>query len=224
MTESGAGSGDGARFRKSVGLAPDAPLLAILPGSRRSETSRLLPIISNVVRDIANQTPDLAIAIPVLAHLADDIKRAVRNWPVDVHFVTTESDKFDVFAASTAALAASGTVALELAMARTPHVTIYKMNPVTAFLARLMVKVRFANLVNILMDREVVPEMVLAKCQADLITPEISELLVDQTARNRQIEVFPEVLAKLTDGDELPSVKAARVVLDVIAEHAKLRA
>ena len=85
-----------------------------------------------------------------------------------------------------------------------------------------MVKVRFASLVNLLMDREVTPELILSRCRADLIIPKVTELLVDEAARQRQLTVFPEVLAKLTDGDHCPSVKAAKVVLDVIEEHAKL--
>jgi lipid-A-disaccharide synthase len=223
VTESGAGDGDGQAFRQSIGLDQDAPLLCVLPGSRRSETSKLLPIITQVITELKRDVPDLAVAIPVIEHVAGDIRQATKDWPVDVHMVDNEAEKFNVFAASTAALAASGTVALELALANTPHVTIYKMNPITSFMARLLVKTRYANLINILADQEIVPELVLTKCRADLIAPRIKELLVDNDVRRRQLDKFPEILSKLTNTNERPSVKAAQVVLEIIAEHVKLK-
>ncbi len=220
VLESGADQGDGAGFRRSMGISEDAKVLCVLPGSRRGETSRLLPVIRRTIELMA--MTDLTIVLPVVDAVSRQIEEAVKDWPCAVHVITGEKAKFDAFAASDAALAASGTVALELAMARVPSVTIYKFNIVTAVLARLLVKSKYVNLINILLEREAVPELLLEDCKPARIAPLLSNLLVDKSVANRQLESLSEALKLLTPAGGIPSDMASSVILDTIQVTAKL--
>ena len=118
--------------------------------------------------------------------------------------------------ASVDAMAASGTVALELAMAMVPSVIAYRMNPVTAWLAKRLVKVRYANLVNLILEREAVPEFLLNRCQAELIAPAIIELLTTPERRQRQKDDYATALIKLGRDEEPAGQRAAKAILGFI--------
>ncbi|MGH6660875.1 MAG: lipid-A-disaccharide synthase, partial [Rhodospirillales bacterium] len=127
-------------------------------------------------------------------------------------------EKYDAFAAADVALAASGTVALELAMARTPAVITYRINPITAWIVRRLIKVRFVHLVNIVLDREVVPELLQESCRPDFLAAALEDLLLDEARRRRQIEGYAEAIKQLGFGGPSPASRAAKVVLQVIAK------
>lgn len=222
VLESGANQGDGEGFRRKHGVNPDDPLLCVLPGSRRGELSRLLPVFHDTVSLLDKKIDNLEVVIPTLSHLVGDIRQATENWPVPVRIVEGEQDKFAAFAAANVALAASGTVALELAMAQTPNVIAYKMNPITAMIGKMLVKVKYANLVNIILDREVVPECLLGDCRADILSGEIERLLLDDDKRQKQIAGMTEAMKALGAGDIPPSRRAARAVIHLIEEKAKI--
>ncbi len=160
VLESGADKGGGPSFRDRHGIDPDAPLLCLLPGSRMGEVTRLLPVMTQVVERLLTQIPALKLAVGVGEGVAGLVTQAIRDWPGEVITARDEREKFDCFAATDLALAASGTVALELAMAGTPSITVYKMSPLTGWIAKRMVRVDHVNLVNILLDREAVPGFV----------------------------------------------------------------
>lgn len=214
VVEGGAGSGDGAAFRAAHGIAPDAPLLTVLPGSRRGEVARLLPPFVAAVGLLRRDYPALRIVVPILPHVAAAVRAAA--WPVSPVVVESEAEKFAAFAASNAALAASGTVALELAMAHLPAVIAYRINPLTHFVARRMVKVRYANLVNLLLDRPAVPELIQADCTPDKLAASVSGLLGDEAARAAQIAADDAALALLGRGREPPSRRAAQEILAML--------
>ncbi len=218
VLESGADRGDGPGFRARHAIAPDAPVLCALPGSRRGEVSRLLPVIGEVVSSLHARIPDLRVLVGLADGVAARVGEAITGWPGAVIAVRGEEEKFDAFAAADLALAASGTVALELAMAGTPSLTVYKMNALTGWIARRMVRVRHVNLVNILLGREVVRELLLEECRADLVGPAVAQLLGDEAARRAQGKSLGEALRRLGQGGEAPSKRAAQVVLDLIAE------
>jgi lipid-A-disaccharide synthase len=219
VLESGADRGDGAAFRGRHGIAGDAKLLALLPGSRASEVARHLPVLRDTAERLAGAIAGLRLVMPTVPHLAAALGAQVSGWRVAPLIVTGEDEKFDAFAAADAAVAASGTVALELALAGTPNVVIYRFNALTAAIARRLVKGRFANLVNILLDEEAVPELLLDRCRADLIAPAVRELLSDPAKAARQRERARQALAKLTPAGRVsPSRAAARAVLRVLAE------
>lgn len=214
VVEGGASKGDGAAFRKEYGIAAGAPLLCVLPGSRRSETKYLLPVFQETVSRLKRKYPALRVVVPTVVTVAEKVKKAVASWDVPVTVVTGEKARYDAFAAANAALAASGTVALELAMARVPYCIAYKMNPISSFLAPLVVKGKYVNLVNILADKLIVKEFLLKNCRADWLANEVDLLLSDETYRQTQISQASQVLNLLGAGQaETPSDKVADILL-----------
>lgn len=214
VVEGGASKGDGAAFRKEYGIAAGAPLLCVLPGSRRSETKYLLPVFQETVSRLKQKYPALRVVAPTVVTVAEKVKKAVASWNVPVTVVTGEKARYNAFAAANAALAASGTVALELAMARVPYCIAYKMNPISSFLAPLVVKGKYVNLVNILADKLIVKEFLLKNCRADWLANEVDLLLSDETYRQTQISQASQVLNLLGAGQaETPSDKVADILL-----------
>lgn len=216
IVEGGAASGDGVRFRAAHGIAPTDRLLTVLPGSRRSEISRLLPDFRETIGRLAPRYPDLVVAVPTVPHVRDSVASEISSWPVRTILVEGDQDKYDAFAASEAALAASGTVALELALARLPAVIAYRMHPVTIGLYRRFIRVKYANLVNIMLDRMLVPELLQENCTPEKLDAAITKLLDDPAARREQQEGVAEVARWLGLGGPPPSERAADVVLAVV--------
>jgi lipid-A-disaccharide synthase len=221
VLESGLDKGDGAAFRARHGLSPETPLLSVLPGSRQGEARRLLPVFGEAVRRLAAAFHDLRLVIPTVPDVRPLVEAATRAWALPALVVDGAEEKRDAFAASRAALAASGTVALELAMARLPAVIAYRVNPLTGFLAERLVKVPYVNLVNLLLDREAVPELLLERCTPEALESAIARLLADDAARAGQIAAYAEALALLGKDGAPPSLRAADVVLEVIAERGR---
>lgn len=220
VVEGGAAKGDGKAFRKRNDIPETAKLLCVLPGSRRSETKYLLPVFKDVVTALKQNHPDMQIVVPTVVTVERTVRQAVADWQLPVHVVTGEANRYDAFAAADTALAASGTVALELAMAKVPYTIAYKMNPLSSFLARKLVSGRYANLVNILADREIVKEYLLEDCRADLLALEVEKLLTGEAYKNAEVNGAFDVLKMLGADDPVtPSQKAAEVVLTVAGEH-----
>ncbi|MEO5374068.1 MAG: lipid-A-disaccharide synthase [Alphaproteobacteria bacterium] len=216
VIESGADRGDGPAFRARHGIDPTAPLVCLLPGSRRGETSRLLPVFRQVVEALKRGRPGLAVVVPTVATVAEPVRAAVAGWPVPVAVVQGAAERYDAFAAADAALAASGTVALELALAEVPTVITYRVAPLTAWLFRRVARIRYANLINLILDREVVPELIQERCRPDLLAEAVTRLLDDGSARATQRDGVREALATLGQAGDSPSRRAARLVLEEV--------
>jgi lipid-A-disaccharide synthase len=216
VLESGAERGDGAAFRRRHAIAAEARMLCLLPGSRHGEVGRLLPIYRLTVIDLLRRFPDLKLVLPAAELVAEAVEAATRSWPVKVTVLRGMREKYDALAASDVALAASGTVALELAMAGLPAVIAYKMNAITDWLARRIVRTRFVNLVNVILGRLVVPELLLEECTPDRLSSALAHLLTDAAAREAQIAGYRESLDRLGQGGIAPSLRAADVVLAVM--------
>jgi lipid-A-disaccharide synthase len=224
VVESGAEKGDGAAFRSRHGIAADAPVLVALPGSRHSETSRLLPVFAETLSLLAKTHPGLTVVLPTVETVADKVKAAAADWPLRTVIVEGSAEKYDAFAAGTCALAASGTVALELALAGLPTIITYKVSPLTAYVARnfMGLKVKWATLVNMVMDSAIMPEYLQEECRAALIAPELGRLLDDEPLRAARRGQMREGMARLGYGSASPSDRTAGTVLDFIAERRKL--
>jgi len=216
VLESGAEQGDGPGFRQLYGIPNQAPLLCVLPGSRRSETSRLLPVFRDMVSLLVEGRPELRVVVPTVETVAAEVEAEVAQWPVPVTVVKGRQARYDAFAASQAALAASGTVALELALAKLPMVIAYRLSPLTAMIARRLIKLKFVCLINILLDRAVVPELLLEDCRPDKLAPALIPLLDNEKARAEQLSGAADALYRLGLGGDSPSLKAAREVLSMI--------
>ena len=207
--------GDGEGFRRRHGIAQDAPLLCVLPGSRHSETSRLLPVFAETAHRLLDRIPALRIVVPSVETVSDSVRRAVAGWRVPAIVVDADG-KWDAFAASDAALAASGTVALELAVARVPMVIAYRVAPLTAMLARRLLTIGYVCLLNLLAGRPVVPELLQEACEPARLIEVLLPLLRDGPERRRQFDGCAEALELLGVGGESPSRRAAREALSMI--------
>ncbi|HLZ65157.1 MAG TPA: lipid-A-disaccharide synthase [Aliidongia sp.] len=220
VIEGGADRGDGPAFRARHGIAGDAMVLCVLPGSRRGEIKRLLPVFRETVERLLERFPGMVVVVPTVETVAAQVTAAVAEWPGRVIVVRGAAEKFDSFAASTAALAASGTVALELAMARVPMVIGYRIWGPTHFVVSRTVKIAYATLINLLLDRPLVPELLQHDCTPERLTAEVERLLRDPEARRVQIEGAQAALLQIGLDGEAPSLKAADKILELVAAKA----
>lgn len=217
IVEEGADAGDGPAFRRRHGIPADAPLIAVLPGSRHGEVVRHLPIFGAALGKLAASRPGLRAVVPTVAAVADEVARGAADWPVEALVVAGGHEKYHAFAAADAALAASGTVALELAIAALPTVIAYKAHALTAWLARRMVLVEYVCLVNLILDQPAIPEFIQERCRSDLLAEAVAGLLDDPEARAAQKAAARRAVEILGLGGVSPSARAAEVVLGIIA-------
>ncbi len=218
VLQSGAGSGDAARFRARHGLDPAAPVLVLMPGSRRSEVPRLLPVFGRTLSRLAERVPGLVPVVVVSPVVAQAVARAVRRWPAQPVLVTELDDKHDAFAAAGAALTKSGTSTLELALAGVPMAVTYRVNPLTAAIARQLIRVQHVAMVNLLAGRRLVPELLQGDCRPDRLARTVERLLGDPDAARAQRAGFRTVIDSLSAGDEAPADAAAREILALLDE------
>ena len=216
VLESGADKGNGPAFRVRHGIPDAAKLLVVLPGSRESETTRLLGPFGETVRQVAAVEPGLQVVVPTIEPLVEQVESATKMWNVPVTLLRGGIEKFDAFAASDAALAASGTVALELAMARVSMVTAYRMHPFTWQVMRRIVRSPYVNLINVISDRSVVPELLQGSCRPGRLVPEVINILRNEDARAEQMEAAATVTAAIAPPRGSPSNAAAMAVLQVL--------
>ncbi len=217
VVEEGADRGDGAGFRTRHGIAPEATVVCMLPGSRPTEVVRLLPAFGDALGLLASRFPAIRAVVPTVATVASEVAAEAARWPVETVVVVGARERYDAFAAASVALAASGTVALELAIAGVPAVIAYKANPLTAWAARRMMRVPYVSLVNLILDRPVYPELLQERCRPDLLADAVGALLADRRAREAQSAEAREAVAEIGLGGPSPSGRAAEVILDVIA-------
>jgi lipid-A-disaccharide synthase len=216
VLESGADSGDAARFRARHGLAPEARVLIVMPGSRPTEVARHLPIFGATLRLIAAQVPGLVPVVPVAGPVAETVVAATRAWPTPPILLHTTADKHDGFAAAAAALTKSGTSTLELAMAGVPMLVSHRANPISAALARRMVTVPYVSILNLIAEREIVPELLQEACAPERLAPALLTLLSDARAADAQRAACRAVLARLAPPAGTPSQAAAAEVLALL--------
>jgi lipid-A-disaccharide synthase len=217
VLECGAERGDGGRFRSTHGLASDDLLITVLPGSRGGEVRRLLPIFGAALKRLEDLVGPFRVVVPTVATVLATVVRAVRTWPGNPIIVQQPQEKYDAFAASRAALAASGSVALELALARLPMVVAYRLNPVTeAFLDRVL-KVRQVNLVNLLLGRPLVCELLGPNCTPERLAASLAELLGDERVRAAHRHGYDEAIRRLAGDGVSPSLRAADQILELVA-------
>ncbi|MFN4277645.1 MAG: lipid-A-disaccharide synthase [Ferrovibrio sp.] len=210
----------GRDFRRRHKLAADARLLAVMPGSRRGEVTRLLPIFRDVLSRLKAGGLQLQVLLPTVGTVAPMVREAALSLPYPAIVLDQADERYAAMLAAEAALAASGTVTLELGLAGTPTVLAYKVNPLTAAIVRRLIRIPYAGLINILQKKLVMPEFLQQDCRAELIAPALKALLSDPVTRQRQIEACAAVASQLGADEALsPSHRAARAVLAVAARR-----
>jgi lipid-A-disaccharide synthase len=195
-------------------------VILALPGSRRSEVSRLAPVFGAALVRVIADRPGARVVVPAVAALGAEVRARVAGWPgapVVLHEgAVPAGDKGAAFGAARVALAASGTVSLELAAAGVPMVIGYDMNPITRAIVGRLLRVDTVTLVNLVSGTRAVPEFLGPRCRADLIAPALAALLEDGPARAAQAQAMALTMERLGRGGEAPGLRAARAVLGVI--------
>lgn len=220
VLESGADAGDAARFRAAHGIGPGERPLLVMPGSRRMEAKRLLPLFGAALGLLAARRPGLRPIVPVSPVVAEQVRAGVTGWPGRPILVEALADKHDAFAAVAAGggagLIKSGTSSLEMAVAGIPHLVAYRVNPITAAIVKRLIQVRFVSLVNLLAEREVAPEYLQDKATPEALAGALDRLLDGQAAEDQRA-AFRGVLDQLHPPGLAPSEAAAEAVLAALA-------
>jgi lipid-A-disaccharide synthase len=217
VLESGADGGDGGRFRARHGIAAERAVVVLMPGSRRSEAVRLLPVYGAALARLAARR-EVAAVLPVAANVAEAVRAATASWPVHPLIVTELADKHDAFAAAAAALTKSGTSTLELALAGVPMAVTYRVNPLTGAIARRLIRVPHVAMVNLLAGRAVVPELLQQDCTPARLAATLDGLLGEPAVADAQRAAFAGVIESLRPPAGLPSDAAAAAVLDLLQQ------
>ena len=194
-------------------MAGEGPLILALPGSRRGEVTRLAPVIAEVLAQIKVVYPAARVALPTVRGVADLVTDLSRDWPIVPQIIQDPALKRAAFAAADVAIAASGTVSLELAANGCPMVIAYDMHPLTLWLMRRAALIDTVTLVNLVSQTRVVPEFIGANCRADLIAPAVLALL--QGAGDQQAAMALTMQRLGQDGTP-PGLRAAQSVLDFL--------
>ena len=195
----------------------EPPVLAVLPGSRRSEVDRLMAPFGKAVGRIAVEVGPIRVVLPAVSHLRDRIETASANWPLQPDIVAGEDAKYAAIRSATAALAASGTVTLELALAGVPTVAAYRPERILLWLRRFAALDSFI-LPNIILGEKIVPEVIAAHIDETVLADAVLPLLSDTPERRAQRDAFTRLdEVMMLEGGETPGDRAARIVLDQIA-------
>lgn len=210
---------DGARFRASRHMVVDAPLLLVLPGSRPGEISRMTPVFEQAVAQLKADRPDLRVAVIAAGTVATEVAARIAAWPFRVQLVQ-EAEKYDAMRACDVALATSGTVSTELALAGAPMVIAYRFDGLSYAIMRPFFTGKFATLFNIAADEEIAPELIQTDATPERMAAEVRRLLDDPAARADQAARQTAALDLMGRGAPDPSDLAAEAVLKVIAARA----
>jgi lipid-A-disaccharide synthase len=213
---------DPARLRAHIGAGPDDPILLVLPGSRPSEIERLLPVFEDAVARLAAARPGLRAVIPVAATVAGRVRDGVEGWRVAPHLVEDEGLKADALRAGTAALACSGTVTTELALAGRPTVVAYRVGEITYRLLKRLIRTPYVSLVNIAAGAPVMPELLQHDATGPKLAEAVGRLLDDPQARAAQVAAQDAALEKMGRGQGDPSARAAEAVVEVLKARGRL--
>jgi lipid-A-disaccharide synthase len=206
---------------EAVRRATAPPLLLVLPGSRGGEIGRHLAIFGAAVGLAKDRLGAAEIVLPTVPHLLERLRRDTAAWPVAPRIVVAPAEKWAAFRQARAALAASGTVTLELALAKVPTVLAYKVAIVEELIARAMVKVRMVGLANIILGDMIMPELLQREATPRKLADALVAIVGDTPQRRRQCEAFDRLDAVMEVGSSTPSARAAAVVMAIAGNPAQ---
>ena len=189
------------------------PVLLVLPGSRRSEIRHHMAVFGETLGRLRDEGVAFELILPTMPHLMEAVSEGLKDWKVAPRVVVGEQEKRAAFRIAHAALAKSGTVTLELALAGLPMVTAYRTGAVEAWIVLRAINVKSVILANLVVGENVVPEFLQQDCTPDKLAPVLREVLDDSPLRRRQVEAFAGIDRIMTTGDQPPGVRAADIVL-----------
>jgi lipid-A-disaccharide synthase len=189
------------------------PVLLVLPGSRRSEIRRHLAVFGETLGRLRAEGVEFDAILPTMPHLLEMVREGVEEWNVSPRIVVGEQEKRAAFRIANAALAKSGTVTLELALAYVPMVTAYRTGAVEAWILRRAINAKTVILANLVIGENVVPEFLQQSCTPDKLSGALREIMTDSPLRQRQLAAFATINNVMSTGNQPPSVRAADIVL-----------
>ncbi|WP_374470574.1 lipid-A-disaccharide synthase [Phenylobacterium sp.] len=207
------------RLRRQIGAGPEDPILLVLPGSRPSEIERVLPPFEDAVHRLKAERPGLHVVVPAAPTVAEMVKARVAGWPHRAHVLEGEGAKLDAMKAATVALACSGTVTTELALAGAPMVVGYKLGPVTYAILKRLIRTRWVTLFNIAAQDFVAPELIQDECDGPRLAAEVARRLDDPELRRLQVARQFQALDQMGRGGPDPSEAAAEAVLQIVRQR-----
>lgn len=203
---------DAEGLRRRLGIAKDRAVLVVLPGSRTSEVKRLMAPFGEALRRLQAQNGPFEVVLPAVASVRPLIEEGLKSWSVRPHLVSGEDDKFAAFKLACAALAASGTVTLELALAATPMVVAYRADPIASSMRFLLIA-HSVVLPNLILGENVFPELLNRDCNGEALCRALLPLMPGGDERDRQVAGLARVVERVRDIDGTPSRHAAEIVL-----------
>lgn len=209
VIEGGADKGSAVQFRKKYGLKKTTPVLICLPGSRKNEVNALMPLFMKTAENLFHKHKGLFVIFPTVQTVAPQVCEALKCWHIPHTIILGEKNRYDAFAAAKLGIAASGTVSLELALAKVPHLIAYRLNKITGYLAKKLLKIRYVNLVNLLVHRMVIPELLQDECTVHNLTKTAEKLWMHPHQKTQ------ESLKKLGIGTK-PSEKMAKKLIQLL--------
>jgi len=195
--------------------ATDPPVVLVLPGSRSGEVARHLAVFGATLARLAERCGAIEAVLPTVPHLVERVRAGVADWPVRPRVVVAEADKWAAFRTARAALAASGTVTLELAVAGIPTVVAYKVALATELVYRVLVRVPTIVLANLVLDGNVMPQVIQRDATPERLAADLARLIADTPERGVQVDAFARLDAVMGIGQARPSEAAADVVIEV---------
>ncbi|MFT4091576.1 MAG: lipid-A-disaccharide synthase [Asticcacaulis sp.] len=204
---------DPAAFRQSHGLTPDTKLLLVLPGSRPAEIRRLMPVFTQTLQRLSGIYPDLRFAMPVADTVRDLVQSYLQDVKLPLIITETETEKLSAMQAADVALACSGTVSTELALAGCPMIIAYQVEWLTFFIFKHVSPLKYVTLFNILADKEVAPEFIQKDCSVENLVQALSARLNDKALRAHQTSEQFAALDLMGRGQEPPAELAAQAVI-----------
>jgi lipid-A-disaccharide synthase len=213
---------DPARLRAQIGAEPDDDILLVLPGSRPAEIAHVMPPFEDAVNQLKADRPHLHIVVPVADTVSDAVKARIAGWPHRAHVLEGEAAKLDAMKAATVALACSGTVTTELALAGCPMVIGYRIGSTTYAILKFLIKTPWVTLFNIAARDFVAPEFIQARCTGPLLAEAVALRLDQPQLRAQQIAAQDKALDLMGRSIVDPSKTAAEAVLKLLKERGRL--
>ncbi len=219
IVETTIGNVNKAEFRKKHQIDNSDILLCLMPGSRSTELTKLLNIFLETALILKAKHKNLKIIIPTLPPLAKQIKYAADYLDLDTIVVDNEDEKYAAYQASDIALVKSGTASLEVALSGCPMIIAYKINHISYLILKRMIKIKYANLINLILDKELIPELLQEKCFPKNLAESLEKLINSKDLRSKQIAESTAVFKQLgKDESSTPSEKASKKILKIICQ------
>jgi lipid-A-disaccharide synthase len=189
------------------------PVLLVLPGSRGSEIRHHMAVFGQALARLRDEDVAFELILPTMPHLLEAVTEAIKSWPVQPRVVVGEQEKRAAFRIAHAALAKSGTVTLELALAHVPMVAAYRTGSIEAWILLRIINVNSVILANLVVGENVVPEFLQQDCTPEVLSQKLREVLADSGLRRKQVEAFAKIDEIMSTGNQPPSARAADIVL-----------